>query len=268
MYFITEDVTSQDYITLVNCLETNHTLTIGNKCDLALRVATLLYYLSETIGFGHWDFHGDNLFVKNDLSKFKIFDFDMSSTNAHPNTIIAKRINGDISLTEPLNIDLFHKVGTMHDMIRFLNSLTQNITLTAFATRCSKLSTIINDIEKTIYSYRLQSLQNHHTIIYKLAKQLALSGYYESLMNNIDYEGIPIYKMPTPKLADILSPKIPIPSTPSVSTVIKTFTSKNIPESTAPKIFTKGSLQMGGINPYYKKYLKYKTKYLALKNDR
>lgn len=61
---------------------------INNKIltDFYLNLFNLLFYLNQKIGFNHWDLHIENilLFLKNGTIRFKIFDFDLSTTNKFP----------------------------------------------------------------------------------------------------------------------------------------------------------------------------------------
>lgn len=91
---------------------------IDQKCVLVNHVINLLYYMNNKYGFCHWDLNNGNILVKNTFDDFKLFDFDMSSTNKNTNYEIFKVIPSIIE--EKI---VFHKYE--HKLLGFYYDLTR-----------------------------------------------------------------------------------------------------------------------------------------------
>lgn len=143
---------------------------------LILNIIKTLCYLNSTFGFIHYDLHSQNLLVG--ISEdpnvggylFKLFDFDLSRTDANQNTEYFRRVNSDLKLN---NVKLN---GLYFDIFRFITYFpeTQN------NKDLSELVRKMNIIELNGFSSK-----KFHTYVATQIKAMADKHELDSFLKNV-----------------------------------------------------------------------------------
>ncbi len=89
-----------------------------NKYILTVNLIRMLIYLNQKYGYVHWNLHGENLFVDRNLN-YKLFDFDLSSTDRNRNNELFIRCRQ----IAPLNYMELKIIGLLYDVFRFTIAL-------------------------------------------------------------------------------------------------------------------------------------------------
>jgi len=236
-YYVTENV-----LGLWKTLDES-TMTINNKCNLTINVFKLLAYLNQQYNFTHWDLHTGNIFVQSDdPSKFKIYDFDLSEItykNINVTNINNKLIDIDASLTVftlPASTETMTQQGK-DDCISIKNMPIEE----------RKDIGLIYDIYRVFSTFTkfqtcgnnqlefLKTMYDHGNTFVNNAQLFEENNYWGHLLT-LTYE---LYMSPA------------ISGTTAIVWIRNNY----------------NSAQLVGGASYYKKYLKYKSKYLQLKNN-
>lgn len=127
LYYVTEK--DDDYVTMADIVRGKYYVGLEDKiCPLIDHIFTTLEYLNNLYGFVHWDLHFDNLLIDTELDNFKLFDFDLSSTNQVKNYEIIKRLPSLRKVYYGFsNKNDLREFGYFYDMVNFVLRLPDDI---------------------------------------------------------------------------------------------------------------------------------------------
>jgi len=161
---------------------------LEGACKLYIHIIKMLLFLNDSLGFNHWDFHPDNILVKN-KDEFKLFDFDQSSTDKNKNDCIFDRIFKDVNKNDS------KKLGVLYDIYRLMESITNNfynnLTLSKIL-KNSKYASFVKIIEELYPDFQLM-VEKSESIedMKKYQKENVLkwyeAGYYDRIKWEIGY---------------------------------------------------------------------------------
>lgn len=222
-----------DYMTLEDTRKikpsSTNFLSPEKKCQIAEKLIPMLKYLRDNLGFSHWDLHAGNLLVNPETADFKLFDFDLSRTDANNNLEIVWRL----PFLRPIDVTLY---GLAYDIYRLIQSLRIE--------ECSSIPWLNSIVNAVNNNFSRISFENPKTP----------EEPYKKMIDVI--KGAPICQQITeiiPLILESESAHVPL---------IKL--NEPIPES-VPK---PAEIQTGGkCSDFRLKYLKYKSKYLKAKNN-
>lgn len=235
----------------------NYTKKTDNKCSFAFSVLNILHYLHLNYGFSHNDLHEENMLVlvkDNKFIDFKLFDFDVSSTNKIKNNSLFKNLEyfkedritdeDGIVTTKKIYPDTLFRF--IYDILRFFIALDIQDCDNENNENNDTLDTLfqINTyVMKTFEQIKNRLIEKNLSVITaetdKTEKMLLVDRiYFHSLFNTVKYL----------RKYDIYS---------DLKDLIKLY-----PNNFAPKKQQGGKLIKSN---NYKSYKKYKQRYLDLK---
>lgn len=171
-----------DFKTLYH-INTNGLLNESAKCKLAENVIKLLVYLNNKLGFSHWDLHGGNLLVEPITLDFKLFDFDLSSTNKNDNDSHFRLLYPDFfepqkpgvpKPPKPILYDNQTRYGLVYDVYQLIFNLEIN------TCNNSVLQEIITKISQDVQKYNIIDFESlnravRYNVIEHLIKNIGVS---------------------------------------------------------------------------------------------
>ena len=186
-----------------NEFKNNHHLILGGGSNLLLtknveddekylklsnKIVLDLQYLYKVYGFIHWDLHTQNILVNKDITKYKLFDFDMSQLNYNGHSYKSCNYTDN---KYPDNIKLHIRIGRIHtvydvdivNMIDYYSLFFQNKSCEdLFLSRCIGIENVRKLITNMESYFKNLTYENNNS---KLVSNIPVRSNKNKIVSNI-----------------------------------------------------------------------------------